>query len=79
MGLVVFCAFLGSKWCPIEVYMYSSTMLGRGSYIGKLVCTAYAQQQMRYNAAQVLRPVATLELLALFGMFGYEHFILLFL
>ena len=68
--IVGFCVFWGSKCCPIEAYVYSGIMLGHGSYIGSLSvpCT---QQQLRYDAAQILRAVATSQLLVLiFVCFG---------
>ena len=43
------------------VYVYSPIVLGRGSY-RKLVRTVYTQQQLCYDAAQVLRVVATAQL-----------------
>ena len=42
----------------------SSIVLGYGSY-SKLICSAYAQQQLRYDADYVLCAVATLQLVAL--------------
>ena len=38
--IVGFCESCASKWSPIVVYVYSSILLGRGSY-RKLVRTAY--------------------------------------
>ena len=46
------------------VYVYSSIVLGRGSH-RKLVHGVYAQQQLGYDADQVLREVATSQLLTL--------------
>ena len=36
MRIVGICVFLGSKWYLIEVYMYTSYMLERGTYTGSL-------------------------------------------
>ena len=62
MRIVVSCEYWDSKWSPIVLYAYSSIVLEHGSY-KRLVCTVYAQQQLRYNADLALRVVGTSQLL----------------
>ena len=61
----------------IVVYVYSSIVLGHGSY-RELVSTTYAQQQPNYYAYQALCVVAMLQLLMLVLVFLVTIIILCF-